>query len=188
MADAKQLAEALRNVRACLVSENEKRNGPICDTIWYGNAETLFDYIDNTLAAHEAQAALAAEPAILNCEIQPRPLSHPLTDYHRAISEGPLHYTWQDKPHRLVYGLIAAVRFYAAPVAQAEPWQPIETAPKDGSGILVTAAGFSYAVEWSDEFDWWCVDDNKLGPFRLRGQAPTHWMPLPQPPKEQQHG
>lgn len=71
--------------------------------------------------AAKAQPKQAAEPAILNCEIQPRPLSHPLTDYRHAISEGPLHYTWQDKPHRLVYDLIAAVRFYAAPVAQAEP-------------------------------------------------------------------
>ena len=51
---------------------------------------------------------------LLDSEIAPRPLSYPLHDYHRAMSEGPLHATWQDKPHRLVYDLIAAVRFYAA--------------------------------------------------------------------------
>lgn len=62
-------------------------------------------------------------------------------------------------------------------------WQPIETAPKDGTAILVYAGQFCYCVEWVEEFDWWAVEDNKLGPFRLRGQAPTHWMPLPPPPK-----
>ena len=61
-------------------------------------------------------------------------------------------------------------------------WQPIETAPKDGQAILVTDGSYRYCVEWSEEFDWWTVDDNKLGPFRLRGSAPTHWMPLPPPP------
>ena len=58
-------------------------------------------------------------------------------------------------------------------------WQQIETAPKDGQDILVTDGMDCYCVEWDEEFDWWTVDDNKLGPFRLRGSAPTHWMPTP---------
>ena len=61
-------------------------------------------------------------------------------------------------------------------------WQSIETAPKDGQAILVTDGMDCYCVEWDEEFDWWTVDDNKLGPFRLRGSAPTHWMPLPPAP------
>ena len=68
------------------------------------------------------------------------------------------------------------------PTAQAEGWRPIETAPKDCQAILVTEGGFCHCVEWNEEFDWWAVDDNKLGPFRLRGSAPTHWMPLPAAP------
>lgn len=70
-----------------------------------------------------ARAALAAVPAqpVLDCEIQPRPLSYPLTDYHSAGIDGPLHYTWKDKPHRLLYDLIAAVRYYAAPQAVPVP-------------------------------------------------------------------
>lgn len=70
----------------------------------------------------------------------------------------------------------------APPAAQAEGWKPIETAPKDGQAILVTDGMDCYCVEWDEEFDWWTVDDNKLGPFRLRGSAPTHWMPLPPVP------
>ena len=78
---------------------------------------------------------------------------------------------------------------YAHPVTQAKPeqaaqqWMPIETAPKDGTAVLVAEGRFIYCVEWNDEFEWWAVDDNKLGPFRLRGAAPTHWMPLPAAPQ-----
>ena len=65
---------------------------------------------------------------------------------------------------------------------QQAMWRHIETAPKDGQAILVTDGRDCYCVEWDEEFDWWTVDDNKLGPFRLRGSAPTHWMPLPPAP------
>ena len=53
------------------------------------------------------------DPDLLKCDIAPRPLQYSLHDYHIAMSEGPLHYTWTDKPHRLVYDLIAAVKYYA---------------------------------------------------------------------------
>ena len=65
---------------------------------------------------------------------------------------------------------------------QQAMWRHIETAPKDGQAILVTDGMGCYCVEWDEEFDWWTVDDNKLGPFRLRGSAPTHWMKLPPAP------
>ena len=66
--------------------------------------------------------------------------------------------------------------------ALSDAWQPIETAPKDGTAILVSEGRFIHCVEWNDEYEWWAVDDNKFGPFRLRGTAPTHWMRLPPPP------
>lgn len=58
--------------------------------------------------------------ALFDCAIQPRPLDYPLAAYHRAVIDGPLHYQWEDKPHRLLYDLIAAVKFYAA-LASAQP-------------------------------------------------------------------
>ena len=77
-------------------------------------------------------------------------------------------------------------------------WQPIETAPKDGEHILVSFGTMGiWQVSWcapawaehDDKDSWiWCVDDNKHGPYALRGyndegpRAPTHWMPLPAPP------
>jgi len=75
-------------------------------------------------AAHQRDGVptwQAAQDPMLECSIQPRPLSHPLAAYHSAMSKGPLHYTWQDKPHRLVYDLIAAVKHYANQAGQAAP-------------------------------------------------------------------
>ena len=70
--------------------------------------------------------------------------------------------------------------------AELIEWQPIETAPKDGTVILVMTGETMHVVRWINihgDFDYWAVDDNKHGPFTLRGKAPTHWMPLPEPPK-----
>ena len=70
--------------------------------------------------------------------------------------------------------------------AERIEWQPIETAPKDGTDILVMTGETMHVVRWINihgDFDYWAVDDNKHGPFTLRGKAPTNWMPLPEPPK-----
>ena len=70
--------------------------------------------------------------------------------------------------------------------AELIEWQPIETAPKDGTDILVMTGETMHVVRWINihgDFDYWAVDDNKHGPFTLRGKAPTHWMSLPEPPK-----
>lgn len=63
MSTTERLAQALREVLATLKRENERAEGPIKDTIWHGPAETLFDFIENTLGAHEAgkQAGPVAE-------------------------------------------------------------------------------------------------------------------------------
>lgn len=65
-------------------------------------------------------------------------------------------------------------------------WQPIETAPRDGTVILVYfKRRGAKSVRWEEGV--WHVDDHKHGPFPVRGYIDsdvTHWMPLPQPPKE----
>lgn len=68
-------------------------------------------------------------------------------------------------------------------------WQPIETAPKDGTHVLVWAANLLHGLspmavaEYSEhEIEWWHVHDGKFGPYPMRGASPTHWMPLPEPP------
>ena len=57
----------------------------------------------------------------IDCDISPRELSYALSEFHRAPSgDGALGFTWQDKPHRIVYDLIAAVKYYAMRVAELE--------------------------------------------------------------------
>ena len=71
-------------------------------------------------------------------------------------------------------------------------WQPIETAPKDGTSILVTifhddGSYWGQDIVWWDDwtkfwasggYDWMKVkyDDT---------ENITHWMPLPPPPKKE---
>lgn len=56
-------------------------------------------------------------------------------------------------------------------------WMPIEAAPKDGSPILAAEDGYpAYVAEWFiGGHTWIGVDGHYL--------YPTHWMPLPAPPK-----
>lgn len=54
---------------------------------------------------------------MFKCDIEPRELSYSLLQYHEGLAGdnefgGELGYTWSDKPHRLVFDLIAAVRYY----------------------------------------------------------------------------
>ena len=81
-------------------------------------------------------------------------------------------------------------------------WQPIETAPKDGSVIQVKRGKSGYAINvYYCEPDYWdaptgigtsqlradgfIADDEWWGFYDLDGHGPfvgiTHWMPLPDP-------
>ena len=55
-------------------------------------------------------------------EIKPRPLAYSLADYHNAPGGvGPLAYDWEDKPHRLLYDLIAALAAARSSVRVDDP-------------------------------------------------------------------
>lgn len=62
-------------------------------------------------------------------------------------------------------------------------WQPIETAPKDGTAVLcfwtrsVYVDGRAYAIAQCHSGTWVSVDDDEVEYWE-----PTHWMPLPPPP------
>jgi hypothetical protein len=69
-------------------------------------------------------------------------------------------------------------------------WQPIETAPKDRTDVLLTD-GYNVAVAYWDEASWpnasenskWSISDWHNDPIYLRGgYAAKFWMPLPEPP------
>ncbi len=70
-------------------------------------------------------------------------------------------------------------------------WQPIETAPRDGSEIIafgIKRGDYGYTsdeetwtgVRWSNESKCWL--ETKPATRYSNGFKPTHWMPLPPPP------
>jgi hypothetical protein len=78
--------------------------------------------------------------------------------------------------------------------APASAWQPIDTAPKDGQLVLVAFRRCIYTDDsrnrtkvreaWLDPHcnggTWWLSTEG----YALEGpEKPTHWMPLPEPPK-----
>ncbi len=81
----------------------------------------------------------------------------------------------------------------ALEAAMKAAWRPVEEAPKDGQTVLVDFGSMGvWAVAWTEgqsDFPLWCVDDNKHGPYYLRGwseegdRAPRGWMPLPPTPE-----
>lgn len=55
-------------------------------------------------------------------------------------------------------------------------WQPIETAPKDGTLVLLFEDGVQYIAHWAETAGGQFFNDAEYQ------HNPTHWMPLPTPP------
>jgi hypothetical protein len=76
-------------------------------------------------------------------------------------------------------------------------WQPIETAPKDGTVIHVWADGFEWpeTVRWEfydentakeiGEDGYWSYAEGMLAEYTdgCEPETWTHWRPLPEPPQ-----
>jgi hypothetical protein len=81
----------------------------------------------------------------------------------------------------------------------AEGWRPIESAPKDGTQVLIHGAHGAIVAWWGDRepvdfmsdaphephMCWLGHSNGKYDPVALRLDyiEPTHWRPLPEPPK-----
>ena len=80
-----------------------------------------------------------------------------------------------------------------------DKWMPIETAPKDGTEILVTCFGNVFPALYSKTN---CTNDSPFFAASCDGEIQnigsyyrhesdyrpvTHWMPLPDPPKDTTH-
>ena len=66
-------------------------------------------------------------------------------------------------------------------------WQTIETAPKDGTAILIYApkAYFGdgvYLAWWGGEYWLYCTEGATDYPYS--DSSATHWMPIPSPPSK----
>lgn len=54
-------------------------------------------------------------------------------------------------------------------------WLPIETAPHDGTEILLTDGYYKRTGYWAQRIEAWSID--AVAPMNM----PTHWTPLPEP-------
>jgi hypothetical protein len=64
--------------------------------------------------------------------------------------------------------------------AQTMPWQPIETAPRNGTRIWLADANNRVTGYWSPPIGAWRCD----WLVGETGDKPTHWQPLPDPPAQ----
>ncbi len=63
-------------------------------------------------------------------------------------------------------------------------WLPIESAPKDGTNVLLlNRKGNIAAGLWQQE-SWWLRGGSYPNAFFNDHHGPTHWQPLPPPPEE----
>jgi hypothetical protein len=76
---------------------------------------------------------------------------------------------------RVVRPLLSTLKAERERAAQA--WRPIETAPNDGTEVLLCLDnGLRIVGQWRDSIGW--HDGFELAPLRKS----THWQPLPSPP------
>jgi hypothetical protein len=78
-------------------------------------------------------------------------------------------------------------------------WQPIETAPRDGTVVVVFRGNVAFETSfgpsrdfvercdlgWFEDGNWWQsgTGHDFFEPWAIEiGHVPTHWMPLPDPP------
>ena len=99
----------------------------------------------------------------------------------------------------------SAIRALPAEPAQGKLWQPIETAPKDGTWIIAIRPKCTFGrwdrvviVCWSDDFKKWIWPDSRFDVYAddinetddeglytydpFQSDQFTHWMPLPAAP------
>jgi hypothetical protein len=95
----------------------------------------------------------------------------------RAVEQSELArpFTWTD-----------AARAALTAALSQDGWQPIETAPRDGTPILGYRAGIPVktriaVIAWLPE-EWRLGDSWSGSALGLTMQFPTHWRPLPAPP------
>lgn len=96
----------------------------------------------------------------------------------------------QEVPEIVVADVDAeALRLLLSPPTCAT-WQPIETAP-EGTDVIVFFPDANEEYQWMIchrlEGDWY-EQNADTSPDPIDDVEPTHWMPLPEPPRAEQGG
>jgi len=69
--------------------------------------------------------------------------------------------------------------------ARPAGWQPIATAPRDGSAFITFIPGED--TEHCFDISGWNEEYESFWKYGCGFEFVTHWMPLPEPPAAQQH-
>ena len=86
-------------------------------------------------------------------------------------------------------GSVAVCLHCERPYREPETWRPIDSAPRDGTRILILREHYGEmrvdVAKWDDDQyakkprPYWSYDQDACGVSSMRANQPTHWMPLP---------
>lgn len=106
-----------------------------------------------------------------------------------AIAKMPYELAMRDELSRHQFYANTQRLVAALEAARKDGWQPIETAPKDGTHVLLWFEWHDLPVVGDFRYGrWWSVHSLGGNLPRPNGMdweevmRPTHWMPLPLPP------
>lgn len=91
---------------------------------------------------------------------------------------------WDDLPEaiRIVWIGLAAETVKAYLAALGDGWQPIETAPRDGTRVLLFAPATKDRAAVVRNDYWWSQE--RAWAHMRPDHSYTHWRPLPAPPRD----
>ena len=102
-----------------------------------------------------------------------------------ALKEKAVHYS--ETEYHFDHDAVQMDDIDDAPTIDASPWHRVEEPPKEYGNYLAVVNGEVMEVTYSDismRDDWnWSTCDAE-GFVWIRSESVTHWMPLPEPPKE----
>ncbi len=134
--------------------------------------------------ANAAIAALEAETGEVAAWIEPNDLAMLLKGNGREEFAGMRFAGVSDKQSK-----ITSTALYTAPPPAVPQWLPIESAPKDGTAILLGSRCGAWIGKWKPIYTSGYQPENPWSSLMLnhdhmaeKWQTPTHFMPLPTAP------
>ncbi len=125
---------------------------------WCGKKPNIGQWGAQDLTAWPDATAIECSSDLHDCPVNPS-----VTGYTRAEAIA----AWNTRTHSAEI---------AGALRDAERWQPIESAPRDGRAVILAhLGGKPYIGKWCH--DTW-VDERGLS------HGPSHWRPLPAPPTQ----
>lgn len=148
------------------------------------------------IAELEAERAAGVPDGFVLVPVEPTP--EMVAAFKHRFQHGSI---WRERLHAAINAMLAAAT--TAPLAAGAGWMPIETAPRDGTAVLLAAPGRVTVGEWHPE-QWPTASEYHGSTGEYLGQyetgecipaawyswdggfteddPPTGWMPLPAAP------